>query len=221
MAVIDEQVTQATYHIRNAANYLDAVSAELQRTIAVLRVMNPGGAPNVVKVGVPWLSQLGPEAAYSNSDCGPACVTMLARWLGKSVTVDQMSQATGLARGYTGTLPAHLIKAGAAYGVKLQRTLNISIGQLREWVNAGAPALVLVHYASLPKRYDQRFQSGHWIVVCGCTSNARMLYHDPYWPDTTGQYLDIADGELEKAMRDCEIDRNTARQGLTFVAAAG
>lgn len=224
----DEMTNAARLKINEAIelqNQIDALRARqlpaLQQAAILLEGMAGDGAPVVKQLPVPWLSQLGPGASYSNSDCGPACVAMVTRLYGAAPTVDEVSRATGLPAGFTSTNYAQLIKAGAKFGARLQRALGLTIATLRESVGSGAPVIVLVHYASLPKRSDPKFSSGHWIVVCGCTSNGLMLYHDPYWTDTTGQFMEIADADLARAMADTRLDGNTANQGLTLIAAAG
>lgn len=191
---------------------IDGIIATLRTAIGALEDMKQP-ASSVRRLSVPWLSQLGPKAAYSNSDCGPACVAMWLRSLGQAATVDQVSKETGLPYGYKYTIPTQLIAAAGKFGLTLRREFGLTPAVLRDEVNSGAPAIVLVHYPDLPRRYDQKFAAGHYVLIVGHTDKA-LLYHDPYWPDTTGQYLEIEDAALEKAMQNCEKDGNTPRQGL-------
>lgn len=185
---------------RTAANAVDQLIAQLQPA-----------PPHPVTVA--WMSQLGPDAAYSNSDCGPACLAMWLRSRAKAVTVDQVSQATGLPRGYRYTLPGNLITAAHAFGLELARNTALTVDRLQKEIDAGRPVLCLVHYASLFKRYDQNFKAGHWVLVIGYTEQS-IIYHDPYWPDAAGAGVAIPIAQFEIAMQDCTIDGNTPNQGL-------
>lgn len=208
--------------LRRSLQAMDAATSPLQQALHWLTETGNGGAPAVRIIDIPWASQLGKDAAYSNSDCGPACVTMWLRWLGKAVTVDQVSKATGLPQGYKYTMPANLMLAAKAHGLNIGRAFNITLASLRAAIDAGAPAIVLVHYASLPesKRFDPKFTSGHWVLVVGHTIDAGdVIYHDPYWPDTRGQMVRVTAAEFERAMRDCGIDGNTPNQALMLKAA--
>ena len=167
------------------------------------------------RLEIPWLSQLGPEAAYSNNDCGPADVAMIARWRGETLaTVDTASRATGLAKGYAYTMPGHLITAARVFGINLAQATGLTISGLKADVDLGYPTIVLVHYATLPKRWDAKYKIGHWILVNGYTEVGTVLYHDPYWPDSTGRYIEITNDLLLRAMADCRLDGNTVNQGL-------
>jgi uncharacterized protein YvpB len=204
-------------------NEIDALSARqlpaLQQAGQLLAGLAGDGIPAIKALPIPWASQLGTDASYSNSDCGPTCATMWLRWLGKAVTVDQVSIATGLPRGYKYTLPANLMMAAKTFGLNLTRTLNVSIDALCASIDQGAPGLVLVHYASLPTRFDPKFYAGHWVLFVGYTLDGKdVLYHDPYWPDTRGQQMRVSRLDFERAMRECSIDGNTPNQALLLSA---
>jgi len=194
------------------SHQIDAVIALLRSAIDALSDLRDK-ADGARRLGVPWLSQLGPDAAYSNADCGPACVAMWLRWLGQVVTVDQASKATGLPHGYKYTVPAQLVAAAGKFGLALRREFGLTPAVLRDEIASGSPAIVLVHYPDLPRRYDPKFATGHYILVVGSTDKT-LLYHDSYWPDSTGQFMAIEDAALERAMQNCERDGNTPRQGL-------
>lgn len=207
-------------YLSAALRAMDAATAQIQHAYQVLYEMGGDGAPVATVLDVAWASQLGPDAAYSNSDCGPACVTMWLRWLQRPVSVDQVSEATGLPRGYKYTVPGNLVAAAKAFGLRIRRVLNVSITALQESIAAGAPVIVLVHYPSLPAavRYDAKFSGGHWVLVVGYTDGGDVIYHDPYWPDTRGQRVRVTRADFERAMRECSIDGNTPNQALMLDA---
>lgn len=219
---MDEKTAAALAYIGQAIdlqNQIDQLRitqlSQLQRASAVLQVM--GGDVKVQGVlGVPWVGQNVREIStddFSNNDCGPACLTMWLNYLEKRVTVDDVSKSTGLSRGYTYTLPGHLMAAAKAYGLPLNRVTNIGLSTVKANIDNNDPVVVLVHYASLPKRSDPNFKAGHWIIVTGY-DNDGITYNDPLWQDETGKALKMTWAEFDKAMADCAIDGNTPRQGL-------
>ena len=141
---------------------------------------------------------------------------MWLNMLGKVVTVDEVSKATGLQVGYKYTTPAHLIIAAGLHGLKLIREYVISRQTVVKHIDAGRPLITLVHYGSLPHKSTSTFTAGHWIVIVGYGDNC-ILYNDPLWQTADeGAALVMSDAEFEKALSDCYIDGNTQRQGLVM-----
>jgi ABC-type bacteriocin/lantibiotic exporter with double-glycine peptidase domain len=199
---------------------LIASLSKLREYLAQLKLTSSKNQQAGRQLNVPWIGQNVPDVStddYSGSDCGPACVAMWLGFSGKQVTVDQVSEAAGLPAGYRYTLGAHLIVAAKVLGLRLARVTNITTNLIKGLIDAGTPLIVLVHYGSLPRRFDPKFTKGHWIIITGYTDQ-RVIYNDPYWPDEAGRAIDMSWTELEKALSDCALDGNTPRQGL---AAAG
>lgn len=170
----------------------------------------------MTQLSVPWIGQNVKACTtddFSNSDCGPASVAMWLGYLGRVVTVDEVSLATNRPRGFTYTLPAHLITAAANYKLRLLRIYALTFDKIRDQIDNADPLIVLVHYASLAKRYDQRYMAGHWLIVIGYTSDS-IIYNDPLWQDEQGAGIEMIWPDFYKAMTDCVLDGNTARQGL-------
>lgn len=200
--------------IRDLSTQLNAELADLQTTLSLPDTPSPAANGDHI-LAYPWIGQNTPLSTddWSNSDCGPACVAMIVS-ASRRITVDDASKATGLSRGYTYTVPQHLITAAASFGVKLTRMTGLSIDALKNEINAGRPVIVLVHYASLLSRFDQNFRAGHWVLVVGYT-DTEIVYHDPYWPSQDGgSRLHIAYAAFGKAMADDAIDGNTPNQAL-------
>src|SRR5512136_647111 len=103
-------------------NYLEAIINNAQAALNVLK------ADNMHRIPIAWMGQNTSATTddYSNSDCGPACVAMWLNWLGHTVTVDDVSAATGLTRGYKYTLPTHLITAASHWSVVLARAITFT-----------------------------------------------------------------------------------------------
>lgn len=168
--------------------------------MAALRAITPAEAQGV-RLSVPWLSQLGPSAAYAPGDCGAACVAMLINSRGEArVTVDDVSKAANKPRGY-GTLSfADIINAAQKFGIVLQHG-NASLQTLCADIDSGKPVIALVNYQSLPlySRYDTQYNAGHYLLIVGY-DNRNMIYHDPYWLDVAkGAYKEISRADFMKA----------------------
>lgn len=172
---------------------------------------------------VPWVGQNTDRSDddYSRSDCGPADVCMWLRLRGVTVSVDDVSRATGLAAGYTSTTFADLDRAANHYGLDLSHKLGtLTLDLLRAEIDAGRPAIVLVYYPALPARFDPAYRSSHWILIKGYQTGG-FIYHDPYWPDAArGANLVISDQQLATALAQVTTNGNTANQGMVETLAA-
>lgn len=204
---------QIKYHMNNANVYLMAAADELSKAIALTYGGSVGGGDHIA---APWIGQNVREIDsddYAGNDCGTACLAMWLGYRGQSVTVDQVSKATGLSRGFSYTLPAHLITAAGAFGLTLRRQFNITLDLIKLFINTGEPLIVLVHYGSMPKRFSDTFRAGHWILVTG-VGDDYVIYNDPLAQDLSGQSIKAPWSDFAQAMDDCKIDGNIARQGL-------
>ncbi|MBN1122827.1 MAG: C39 family peptidase [Anaerolineae bacterium] len=141
---------------------------------------------------IPYVSQKDPRTAgYSINDCGPACVVMMAKALGKNVTTDQVYRDTGITE-KGGLWVWQVQRAGAIYGLNLKRhdkTSDAGLTNLKYWVDEGRPALVLVNYAPIMRAglHESNIQGGHYVVVVGY-DDSYIYVHDPYWNGTGGAY---------------------------------
>jgi hypothetical protein len=139
---------------------------------------------------------------------------MLA-YLGTDLSVDQVSIATGLPRNFQSATVPDLQKAATAFGFTLKHQLNtITVDLIKSEIDAGYPVLALVHYPSLPVRWDQSYQKGHYIVINGYAEG--FSYLDPYWPTADNQPLPISESQLMQAMFDAYLDGNVSYQGATI-----
>jgi uncharacterized protein YvpB len=179
--------------------YIDSIIAGLEQPVGR-------------RLAVPWLSQLGPDAAFAPGDCGPACLAMWLRWLGhEGVTVDQVSAQVNLPRGYSYTMPAHLVRAARAWDVNLYWRRGLSLDALRAEIDRGQPCIVLVHYPFLPLRYDLRYSAGHWVLVNGYSED-KVVYLDPYFQ--VGGEVDATIGKFMRAWGNNHLDGNSNFQAL-------
>lgn len=175
--------------------------------------------PQAVQLDIPWRGQNLPEVLsddFSNSDCGATCLAMWLGYRNVTVTIDEVSQATGLPRHYTGARPDHLIQAASFFHLPLKRQFALGAGAIRHELAAGRPVILLVHYRTLPKRFDPNFRSGHWILATGYTP-LNCLYHDPYGRGEGWANVPIDWVDLLRAQLDCNLDGNIVQQGLLEV----
>lgn len=166
---------------------------------------------------VPWVGQNVATVNtddFSNSDCGPACVAMWLAYWQNPRTVDEVSEATSLQRGYKSTAPDHLIRAAQHYGLTLKRAFNLTREVIAAQLQNLNPVIVLVHYGSLLRRYDAKYKAGHWIIVTGLDGDT-VIYNDPLWQSAAdGEAIRIAWSDFYRAMTDNEADGNKAWQGI-------
>ncbi len=140
-------------------------------------------------IDVPYLSQLGLTASYAPGDCGAACLAMLLNWrgVGKTVTVDDVSKATGQPPGYKFLSFDLMIRTAAQFGLILKHTFGYLDDDIDVEIQMGKPLIALVNYQSIPPalRREALYNAGHWVVIVGSDVTS-IYYHDPNWPDASG-----------------------------------
>jgi hypothetical protein len=160
---------------------------------------DPRPQPEGKKIlAVPYLSQLGPSANFALGDCGSSDVAMILRFHGAMLTVNDVSIATGQPHLFTALSITDLIDVAARFGLMLRHELNFSMAGLHQQIDAGKPCLVLVNYPFLPHRFDHKYTRGHFLVVVGQTKDG-LIYHDPYFPGSGGEAIEILDADLDTA----------------------
>lgn len=171
----------------------------------------------MTRLSVPWLSQLGPNANFAPGDCGPACVAMILRALGKDVTVNDVSRATGQAAGFTSIHVDQLRFAGSRFGAKLVWSNTTSYTRLESELASGHPSIALVEYRLLPRKHDPNYNLGHYVVVVGIDGD-KLEYLDPYWPNEAGGRVVCTKSDFGKAWG-AAISFRTSWQVLTLQGA--
>ena len=167
--------------------------AEWRELIAYLRRQDENGHV----LAVPYLSQWGMGADQRRGDCGPACIGMLAHFLTPHrPTVDRAAAACGqpaTGPGQAATSREQLRRGAASYGITLEtrsvyRPPALTLDLLKAQVDAGKPAIALIHYGVLRDgtngipgiihNQDQKYARGHWVVFCGYTDSG-VVIQDP------------------------------------------
>ena len=72
----------------------------------------------------------------------------------------------------------------------------------------GRPALLLVHYRSLPGHEDDEWLGDHYVLFLGLTRDGRVLYHDPGFPGEVGAYRTMEREAFERAWSRTWIGQN-------------
>ena len=72
----------------------------------------------------------------------------------------------------------------------------------------GRPALLLVHYRSLPGHEDDEWPGDHYVLFLGLTRDGRVLYHDPGFPGEVGAYRTLDRAAFERAWSRTWIGQN-------------
>lgn len=170
-------------------------------------------------LNVPYLSQLAPSANFAPGDCGSSNVAMVLRFHGATLTVNDVSQATGQPEGFTSLGNIDLINVAAKFDLTLRRQPNFSIAELRRQIDTGKPCIVLVNYPLLPHRFDPNYTRAHYLVVVGHTSDG-LIYHDPFFRDDDGEAIEIVDADFDRAWSTLpdNQDFTIPRQALLDVA---
>ncbi|RPI64759.1 MAG: hypothetical protein EHM48_00075 [Planctomycetaceae bacterium] len=181
--------------------------------------LSPVPVPVSSVLAVPYRSQWDADGSDYASDCGPACVAMVLEHYGVRVDINQLARDAGMVTGRPYTLPADLIRAADLHGVTLIRRLPCVISDLAIELDAGRPAIVLIHYGSLNNRQDRNYTKGHWVVVVGVDRDT-VYIHDPNWRGNVrdnGRALAVSRVEFYEAWEKCKLDGNSARQCLMVV----
>jgi hypothetical protein len=165
---------------------------------------------------VPWLSQLGINAAFAPGDCGAADVAMVLNYQGKAVTVDQVSRATGKPGGFLTLSALDLQNAAAVFGLSLIHGTNALTTTIVSEIAAKRPVMALVNYAALPNelKHDPAYTRGHWILIVGF-DGVNVVFHDSYeLTMLSGAFKVMTLAEFDHAWSMTNADFSIPRQAL-------
>lgn len=150
--------------------------------------------------GLPFISQMGEGASLRKKDCGPACEDMLLyAYKGVFFHPDDFYDYMEINIDM-GTKGSELIEFAKIFGLEEVEIKNVSLDQLREFVDQQRPSICLINYKPLSDAGLTQFkgQFDHWLVVVGYVE-AHILVNDPYRTDGK-TYLPIPDSIFQKAM---------------------
>ncbi len=133
-------------------------------------------------LNVPYKSQNDADATLKRSDCGPACIAMLLGALGKAVTTNAVTLASGMT-GDNGLRLEQMIAAAKAFGLDMISKVGFTLDDLKKSIDRGCPLIALIKYGKLLDRRDQAYVGGHFVVVVGYDDvTGRVFINDPDYP---------------------------------------
>src|SRR5689334_12256737 len=101
-----------------------------------------------INLPVPYISQFDPQANEDPADnCGPDSVAMVLNFYGEKVTVNEIFEKTGSAKGGLITI-AQLQGAISSYGYHSEFKTGCTIDDLVNLLKEGVAPIVLVHYGN-------------------------------------------------------------------------
>lgn len=172
----------------------------------------------VIIPGIPYKSQVDPDASEYRNDCGPACVAMILNAFKIEVSTNAVYRKTGAkANGYVSV--SQMMRAGQAYGVAFNYFSGWNVAKLKESVKNGKPVIALVHYgswSSMPGKTQSNFTGPHFVVVMGYDEK-HLYVHDPLWWGNRrkeGERKRWTYKEFEKAWSECSKDGNRNFSGI-------
>lgn len=125
---------------------------------------------------VTYKSQWDSDADDSKNDCGAASLAMCINYFGGNVTTDTVFQKTG-EKVDDGINFTQLQQAATAFNFKLVGSINKNIDDIKNLIDRGIPAIVVVHYEFLPNKQDT-YKGGHILVVRGYDAD-KVYTNDP------------------------------------------
>lgn len=169
---------------------------------------------------IPYKSQYDPDADEFRNDCGPACLAMILNGYGISASTNAVYRRTGAIANYYVSV-SQLMRASQSYGVGFDYFYNWTVSRLVEAVQAGQPAIVLVHYGAwsqlLPGVSTQNtFEGPHFVAVVGADEE-RIFVNDPLWKDTRrnqGCRKSWTHSQFYSAWSNSHLDKNRDCSGI-------
>ncbi len=147
--------------------------------------------------GIPYVSQWEQGGNLSIGDCGIASVAMLAHWLGRTETIDQIIIQAGLPYPRSTYSFAEVMQAGKKVGVQLSVRQNFGVNELKQSIDAGKPVIPLVWYPSFTG--NQISAAAHFFVVLGY-DEAGVIVHDSNYLRNGGANRRIPWAEYEQSI---------------------
>lgn len=159
---------------------------------------------------VRYVSQIVPTANAHANDCGVASSLMLLRTynLADTVTVDQFYDSIKPSGDYAlsaGELQGRM----AAYGLKNEWKIGVTLEQIFGYLRSRKPVLALIHYAPLVDAgitEKKTFRGAHFVVITGVDFD-NVYINDPYRTDSKVN-LAVPIGVFEKGWQECALDGN-------------
>ena len=177
-----------------------------------------GAGDGGVRLPVPYRTQFD-GSTYEWGNCGVAAIAMAMAYYGQLWSTHELRLAINAMNGNWATsagvdwryLKLALERRGFGVAGPYDRRGGYRSWTLEELLAEtaqGRPALLLVHYRSLPGHEDAEWPGDHYILFLGVTGDGRVLYHDPAFRGEVGAYLTIDRAAFERAWSRTWIGQN-------------
>lgn len=162
-----------------------------------------------VNLPVPFISQWDASANISTDNCGPTCIAMIAQFLGKDLTANEIFQKTGAVINTLITVE-QLKNAAVNIGFACDWKTGQPVTNLKNYLDNGTPVIALLHNGDLTSRQDTKDTSGHFVVVVGYRDDGYFVNDPDFWGDlrADGDHHFYTKADFEKAWGECHIDGN-------------
>lgn len=174
---------------------------------------------------IPYKSQYDPDAEEFRNDCGPACLAMVLNGFGVNVSTNAVYRKTGAkANNYVSI--SQLMRAALSYDLPFDYFYDWTIEDLKASVQAGKPAIALVHYGGWSQinpgiSTQNTFQGPHFVVVLGY-DDEYIYVNDPLWKEarrSEGYRKAWTYAQFDTAWGSNHEDRNRDRSGIVATRA--
>ncbi len=167
---------------------------------------------------VPYRTQFD-GSTFEWGNCGVAAIAMAMEYYGRPWSTHEVRLAINAMTGNWATqagvdwryLKLALEERGFATDGPYDRRggyWSWTLEELLVETAQGRPALLLVHYRSLPGHEDDEWPGDHYILFLGLTRDGRVLYHDPGFPGEVGAYRTLDRAAFERAWSRTWIGQN-------------
>lgn len=113
-------------------------------------------------------------------DCGPQALESVIHYYGMDIRGDKLMKALGTSE--EGTTPQAMIRVAESYGFQVKAGMHWSIKQVRQYVEAGTPVIVLLQawadrYMTI-EDWRRDWDDGHYAIIIGLHKDV-LLFEDP------------------------------------------
>jgi hypothetical protein len=184
-----------------------------------LDVLTEGGAgDDGWGLRVPYRTQFD-GSTFEWGNCGVAAIAMAMEYYGQPWSTHEVRLAINAMTGNWATqagvdwryLKLALERRGFATDGPYTRRggyWSWTLEELLVETAQGRPALLLVHYRSLPGHEDDEWPGDHYVLFLGLTRDGRVLYHDPGFRGEVGAYRTLDRAAFERAWSRTWIGQN-------------
>lgn len=158
--------------VESIAHNLERSEKSKNALIRIAKALEDCSDPGI-KINIPLIRQ------KNDYYCGPACLLSVISYFQSTdplPTQDEIADAAGTSE-ITGTHPTGIVRAANDYWIEANVQQNLTIDQVKEFVDAVNPVIVNIQAWSDQNSYDE-MNDGHYIVVVGY-DDTKLFFMDP------------------------------------------